>query len=571
MRFLRTASALLAMLVLTGAWLMPGHYLPWPTFQTQAVASVGVFLLWVCALANRCLPKIDGVVVALMSLAVVPLFQWHMGIIVFVADAVVPSVLIALGAITFAVGKSLRDVLGTHYLYFIFAGLIAAATASVALQWMQWLAIPWLGVLLSDLALPLRPYANLAQPNHLGTLLVVALAGVMYMYCTRVLRGLTLTCLTAWILSGVIMTQSRTAWLQLTLLTGFAICWGVREKRARDAYLYALIYVLFIVAALAWIPLNEALLLAPARVEIGERLHAGTRLEYWPVLGRAVLERPWAGWGWNQVGAAQHAMAEGGAAGYELLGSAHNIILDIALQAGVPVAILTTSAGAWWICRHFSFSPVGMAAVAVLLILCHAMTEYPLEHAHFLILIALLMSAVDEAPALVWKISSMRVEIMSGVVFATVFLFAGCIGIEYLAIERSDRDARFALLFGVPAGAVIEPPRVELLDGLREYHRFRFTPARSGMSESELEWMRQVAHRYPHPPAILRLALAEGLNEKSDRAQAELRALCHADVPVRCDEARLSWGEVQRRYPHLPSFPRVTEAPTWWRRWAAPH
>ena len=71
------------------------------------------------------------------------------------------------------------------------------------------------------------------------------------------------------------------------------------------------------------------------------------------------------------------------------------------------------------------------------------------------------------------------------------------------------------------------------------------------MSADEVDWMRRVSQRYPVPAALLRYALAAGLNGRPDEAAATLGRLCKMHAPARCDEGRVAWAELQGRYPEL--------------------
>lgn len=554
------------------AWLMPGHYLPWPSFQNQAVACLALVLMLVVAWCRVGGLRLGVLGRAFALLIPVPLLQGAFGRVPFIADAVVPSTLIAVLTMAVVVGGALHSTRSDGFRVALFSSLVVAAAASVVLQWMQWLGYGGLGVFMVEQLPTARPFGNLAQPNHLGTLLCLGLGGLAYLRLTARLKGVVWIALVVWLLTGLVMTQSRTAWLQVGLLAVFAA--GLHRRRSdwRVWGLYLLGYGCFLTCSLAWIPLNDALLLTPPKVGLSERLHVGSRWEYWPVLARAVWQHPWMGWGWNQVGAAQQFMGSIGPAGYELLGSAHNIVLDLALQAGIPVAAVIVWLTVRWFWQHAALDGRGVLVVCVGVILLHAMTEFPLDGAHFLITVGLLIgaatpqgsvvpdAAVDSQPTAGWRRQAFAVAGLA------LTMSLGWIGMEYLQMEQADRDARMVQArIGAPPGASIPPPEVLLLDGLREFHRFRFTEARPGMPQHQMEWMRTVVRRYPFPPAALRLAMAEGLNGEPDRAQAALRALCHANVPPRCQEGRQAWDVARQQYAELPPFPMVVDAPAWWK------
>ena len=67
--------------------------------------------------------------------------------------------------------------------------------------------------------------------------------------------------------------------------------------------------------------------------------------------------------------------------------------------------------------------------------------------------------------------------------------------------------------------------------------------------------MHDVTFRNPSHPAMLRYALALGLNGRPDDAGRMLGAICHIHLPKRCDEARESWRTLQQQHPTLESVP----------------
>jgi hypothetical protein len=124
------------------------------------------------------------------------------------------------------------------------------------------------------------------------------------------------------------------------------------------------------------------------------------------------------------------------------------------------------------------------------------------------------------------------------------------VGTEYLEIEEAARRVAFK-----EAGYVSdEPPRVpevRLLDNQREFLRFRLTPAREGMTAEQLDWMRTVSQRFAPPAAMLRYALAAGLNGRGAEAERTLRLLCHMWTLKNCAEGREAWKKAQEQWPGL--------------------
>jgi hypothetical protein len=125
-----------------------------------------------------------------------------------------------------------------------------------------------------------------------------------------------------------------------------------------------------------------------------------------------------------------------------------------------------------------------------------------------------------------------------------------------MKVEESARQVRFVFAgVGLDKQSFVPPPDTDLLDGLREYHRFLITPARAGMPDAELNWMRDVMSRNPTLFAMLRYAQALAMNGRGGESARVLRALCNIQTPKRCAQARESWQESQQQHPELASVP----------------
>jgi hypothetical protein len=94
-------------------------------------------------------------------------------------------------------------------------------------------------------------------------------------------------------------------------------------------------------------------------------------------------------------------------------------------------------------------------------------------------------------------------------------------------------------------------PDVVLLDQQRDFLWFRLTEARAGMSVQDVDRMRRVNERFMPPPAMLRYAVAAGLNGQQSQARRNLQLLCQMWTRRNCEEGRASWGALQARFPQL--------------------
>ena len=536
------------------AFLMPGHYLPWASFQSQWVAAFGAALVVFSAArvvgqAGRGI-AIPPVAVLLLACAAIPALQWLGGQLHFASDAVLASAYIVAFALAMTGAAAWSQHGRSDWLDRLFAALIAAAGVSVALACAQWLSLDVSQLWLASLPPGARPFANLGQANHLALLLVLGVVGTIRAHSRQALGGATAPLMLIWLGLGLAMTQSRTGWLMVALLV---LWWWSNRSRLPQLAVGRVLFAasIFVVTVLSWDALNDALQLQRLNT-MAERLQAGPRALIWQTMLVAIERSPWIGYGFNQVVFAHQAAATELEPVHRMLESAHNLVLDVALWVGVPFAMtLMFAVGAWLFakvraCRDLDDWSV-LAAIGA--ILTHAMFEFPLEHAYFLLPLGLLMGSFPQASiaapqrVIAWPLAL-------PVLAMTVLLFV--IGNEYLRVEQANRQVRLAL-FGVgdPAGADAAPPDVWLLDAPREYHRLMLTRASEGMSTDELDWMRRVTQRHAFPPAMLRYALAAALNGREAEAELTLRQLCAMHTPLRCEESRDAWKAAQKRWPAL--------------------
>jgi hypothetical protein len=141
------------------------------------------------------------------------------------------------------------------------------------------------------------------------------------------------------------------------------------------------------------------------------------------------------------------------------------------------------------------------------------------------------------------------------VTFGALALLLGLISVDYLAAEQSHRILRLEDARIGAEGIETPAPELRLLTQLEAYLRMARTPARRGMTPEELDAMHRASQRWAYPPMMLRYALAAGLNGNPEVARLTLLRICSMHLRTRCDEARESWVNAQKRYPELQVVP----------------
>lgn len=529
-------------LVLT--YLLPNHYPPWASFHADALAGVAFVPLLIWALWQR--GTLSPLIVGALLIALVPLLQLAVGRINFVGDAVIACLYVtgfALAVLCGAriVGKqkpsdSLVDLAPVQ------AALVLAGLLSTGIALHQWLNLGLLAIFIVELPTGYRPFANLAQPNQLATLLMLGLMAIVFLYEARIVRG-SVALLTALVLSfGLAMTQSRTVLLcSIVIWIAYFLLRKRAALRLRPIAL-ASPTLLFLGCVWAWPLINDFLWL-PNDGSLAERMRENLRVTLWRSMLDALERRPWTGYGWNQIALAQQATALEYPATHWWFESAHNAVLDLALWVGLPIAILVTGGVFLWLKRRVSGcrDPLTWSLlVGISTVFCHAMVEYPLAYAYFLLPVGLFMGALDSSVTGHNRRLAVPRIVPAVIGVITIATFAKVVT-EYVALEEEWRNVRMERTF---VSGTLTPPamNIALLTQLKARAQFaRLNPAR-GMSTEQLDWMRRVSERYPNVTFMLPYARAAALNDQPEVASTVLAKICKMQSRYVCQQTLKEWA-----------------------------
>ena len=256
---------------------------------------------------------------------------------------------------------------------------------------------------------PGEAYANLRQRNQFATLTNIGLAALVWgavrlravadpmPHAGRAtIAGLARA---AWVGAacgaaaallavGNAASSSRTGLVQLLMLFALAGLWGGwrRPEVRRLLWVAALAYVLA-AASLPWLAGLDA-----SNTGILARLHEGgaacsSRLTLWRNVLYLIVQKPWFGWGWAELDFAHFTTLYPGARFCEILDNAHNLPLHLAVELGVPIALLACGTGLWlaWRAKPWREGDATrqMAWSVLALIMLHSLLEYPLWYGPF--------------------------------------------------------------------------------------------------------------------------------------------------------------------------------------------
>ena len=374
---------------------------PSPTFFNQAMAFVGWgvwgLLLASAAGSRSARPADPGHAALLAALAVMaiaaavsPLWSalpWTLALS-YLGSLLAAMLVAMLGASLTGRG---RGVAAFHAFCgaLLVAGVLGAAISLIQVFVPQWVDGRWIAAA-SDSG---RAAGNLRQPNHLSSLLLWSLVALAWLAERERIGRVMAPALGLLMLAGIVLTASRTGAVGILLLAA----WGWRDRitlsrRTRIALLAApLAYVAL------WAAFTYFKHLAGEAFSGEEQLvrsdFSSSRFAIWSDTLAMIARQPWLGVGWGEFNFAW-TLTPFPDRPTAFFDHTHNLPLQLAVELGVPLALLVLALFAWSLWRAFRAAegvegPLRLtlraAFMMVLMMALHSQLEYPLWYAYFLL------------------------------------------------------------------------------------------------------------------------------------------------------------------------------------------
>ena len=380
-----------ALISLFLSYLYPFHLLPWVTFFNEWFFAC--FLLfafvWIVSLGRvRLITFVPWLIVlGLVTLRVLvfgdldpmPITLW----VIFLCFGLMSWVAYVVG-VNLSSGGWLKAVLFTLWL---------AAFASAVIAVMQ-----WSGLLSKEYFEPGfllfnnmggRVSSNIGQANNLGTLLLVGIGVMCCAWYSAAKRNLLFCFLFFSIflvfVFGIYVSGSRAAALNLMIWPVIAAvwCWW----RAKPFPWLVLMPAAFLVVLYQLMPFAiEWLDLFPPQ-EARSMISDANRPRMWLMVLSSVLERPWIGHGFGAVANAHLRLStEYGSFDYSIAHQAHNTILDMWVNFGVPLGSAIVGVFVFLLVKSW-LAIKGEFDIFIFLMACaiivHGLLEFPLHYGFF--------------------------------------------------------------------------------------------------------------------------------------------------------------------------------------------
>ena len=269
------------------------------------------------------------------------------------------------------------------------SALLAAALLSAAIAILQYFGLagmfsPWINQPEAGQA-----FGNLRQRNQFASLMSLGLVALIFLGPAPALRWHV-----GWMLAllaiGLASSLSRTGLAQWLFVALLILAWGRRAPR-QAATLVSAALGLYLAAVL----LLPAALQRLSAVESGgllarlgsETVDCNSRITLWSNVLYLVAQRPWTGWGWGELDYAHYITLYPGERFCDILDNAHNLPLHLAVELGLPVALLFLVGLCWLVVRARPWAEQApgrqMAWTWLALLGLHSLLEYPLWYGPF--------------------------------------------------------------------------------------------------------------------------------------------------------------------------------------------
>ncbi|MFZ6712497.1 Wzy polymerase domain-containing protein [Undibacterium sp. TC9W] len=447
------------------------------------------------------------------------LLQVALGMITPASFVALPILYLLLFALAMVFGSSLaleQSRLDMAVTAIALASLLAASL-SLVFQHIQILgldATPVVMYIAKDPHIPMRPYANVAQPNQLALLYFFALAGLWHFYRTRTFSGFSSIAIAALLLWGAVLTQSRIGWILVPLFFAYTAGKLGASKRKGTPVIIAMLALVILYAVLTFcLPqISQAIGFSGGSVAD----HVGGRSErtgLWQTAWQLAAQHPWLGVGWFGFGPGQVSV------GADFTSStyaehAHNLPLNLAAELGWPATILIMGGLCWWFYQtcirygkatdkaavksaaenHAKSTALQFCTLSLFAVGVHSMVEFPLWYAFVLIPVGVLMGMVHQ---LRWPAAGTVVR--PGIVLAGFAI--GCILLAAVTLDYQRVVTGFKSIRDVSSGfeskeKFLQKPAFTLFPQFFEYFKLTRIKPREGMSAEEITYIETWAPRF---------------------------------------------------------------------------
>lgn len=540
------------------SWLLPNHHEPWVDFYSDFWAAcvfliLGVVIFWKVR-QEDCLPWHIAPCLAIGCIAVIWV-QYTLGLIETSGVAWISSMYLLGFSICMLLGATLERCRPGFCAEFLFIAALIGGLGSLLIQIQQWLEIDsgsmfWLFIP----SPPQRFHANLGQPNQLATLLFLGVLACGWLYQRQRLHGAVAWMLSIFLAFGLALAGSRTTWIvilfTLVMVFSFSKRLNTEGKMKLGIFSWVICFLFFVVS----LPEINVLLGRDGYLHSLRGISGGElRFKLWSSLLTAVWDRPWFGYGWMQTSFAQFV-----ADPYAIINEgthrhAHNIFIDILLFVGIPLGSMICLAVIFWVLKAV-YSVRSPENLWVLLFLgamgIHALLEYPLYYAYFLLPFGLMFGSLNEAMKFKVLIETKYWPIALCMAAAAAGLIVSAL--DYFKVEEDFFSLRFERRQMKAPNRQLAPDVLVLNQLQDQIWLIRVSPEKAH-SEQDIKRALRTAKLLPSTITIYKLAAMYALAGEKKDAEYWLVVLTRLNQPSKMliAEIHRQWNEQAALQPKM--------------------
>lgn len=546
---------LVSSLAISLTWLLPNHYAPWATFHSDAWLGVLILIMSGVFFFYRSSFSWDCTALVLLVFTLVPWFQYLTGQLFFSGIAFTATVYFSGASLAYVVGRHWESIAPSQLIDILALAIGIAAISSVGIQLIQWFELAVQSPFLFN-GLPSRPPANLGQPNHLAILFLWALLSTAWGVRRGYLGGICALIISLHISIGLMLCQSRSASLALVVLIVGSWVW----RRLWVSKYNVVPVVVLIICGMSIFSgffvdnLSRFFLLSSDYAGYSERVSGELRPAIWGLFSKAVMDRPYFGFGFLQGVVAQFEVLNAPYLG-QVMAGAHNLFLDILVWFGIPLGVSVFFVILYWLYRKFVAVDSAESALLfmfVVVLLVGSMFEFPYEYAYFVLPLALISGVASEKAGARILFATGRIPVVALWVFVATLL--GVIVRDYFRVESSVWDLRMKAAHIISHGPV-QPPDVIVLNQLRDFVVLSTLEPENGLGAADVIWIERTALTEPSFWNLYKVAFAYAMNNQPRRAVFWLGRMNTAFSAEMVELGRKKWQADSIKYLELHNSP----------------
>lgn len=539
-------------------YLQPFHSAPWPSAINDGIFLIFGFLFIINSIYKS---KNHTIHLSIKEVALITVLLIHVALSTYTYDgkSIYPYILLI--STTYLCYKiSNQNKVNVYYLI-IGTWISATVTALLGIgQWIgAWDQFDGRFLWMTDVDPGTRLSGNLGQPNNAGTFLIWGLLCGLFIaekvessslgsHLKAIFHGM-MTSSILLITIASALTQSRTTTLSFIIISAIAISFKhICGNRILKTLLIACtinISIVFFINLIASFLFDTDITSAFG----GRGIGSDARLEAYSIFIRAILEKPFFGYG---IGGMSTAFIDGIQLKTHLgtyFGNSHNIIIDFFVWFGIPLGALLL-----FLLVRFYFQALKKVNSPNTLILfliittaiTHAMLEYPLNYPYFLIPFALFSGQFITPNKSIFFASK---KLTSYFLIALTILFT-TLAVEYLRLESEIRQARLEISITGKSHPV-KKQNFSLINELENANYSLRIDIDNHMDSEQLALIEKNTTQFPMQFFIDKTIEAMVLNNRPDRAEFWRKKACYIYGEKYC----LTVARSGANAPSLPAHP----------------